>query len=228
MCQACQLGVKGIASVGWVRLIVDAKHSNPLVTIAAPTPLILIDFLVQLDHPNDPVRKKRRRESKQSPDGTRAPLCVCSHPRGTQGRHYVCTRLVPVPALLTSSSSPSLGPALLLPAALPELLPVLVEPPASKLPRVRRERRGGGALTKSAKDPALPAPADLPRWAEDTLPLVTVGGDEILCTGSAGVAPYDAPRSTSPSRQSPQPSASRAGRLEKESFARGAPPGLAP
>jgi hypothetical protein len=94
-----------------------------------------------------------------------------------------------VPALLTSSSSPSLGPVLVLPAALPELLPVLVESLASKLPRVRRGRRGGGALTKSAKDPALPTPADLLRWAEDTLPLVMVGGDEMLCTGSAGGAP---------------------------------------
>jgi hypothetical protein len=77
---------------------------------------------------------------------------------------YVRVRLVPVPELLTSSSSPSLGPVLLLPAALPELLAVLVdvEPLASKLPRVRRARRGG-ALTKSAKDPALPPPVDLLR-----------------------------------------------------------------
>ncbi len=75
---------------------------------------------------------------------------------------YVRVRLVLVPVLLTSSSSPSLGPVLLLPAALPELLAVL-ELLASKLPRVRRARRGGGALTKSAKDPALPAPVDLLR-----------------------------------------------------------------
>ena len=69
---------------------------------------------------------------------------------------YVWTRLIPVPALLTSYPSPSLGLALLLPAALPELLSALLEPPASKHPRVRRERRGDGALTKSAKDPHTP------------------------------------------------------------------------
>jgi hypothetical protein len=104
--------------------------------------------------------KKRRRESKNP----RAPLYVRSHPRDSQGRHYVYTRLVPaVPTLLDSSSSPSLGPVLVLPAALPELLAVLVEPPASKLPRVRRGRRGGGALIKSVKDPVLPPQADLLR-----------------------------------------------------------------
>ena len=65
----------------------------------------------------------------------------------------VCKRLVPVPTLLTSSGSPSLDPAMLLPAMLPQLLSILAEPPASKLPRVRREHRGGGAPTKPAKRP---------------------------------------------------------------------------
>jgi hypothetical protein len=132
-----------------------------------------------------------------------------------------------VPTLLDSSSSPSLGPVLLLPAALPELLAVLVEPPASKLPRVRRGRRGGGALIKSVKDPVLPAPADLLRWPEDML-LPLMGGDGMLCTGNAGDVPYEEPRSTSASRQSPQLSASREGRLGNESFARGVPPELVP
>jgi hypothetical protein len=132
-----------------------------------------------------------------------------------------------VPTLLDSSSSPSLGPVLLLPAALPELLPVLVEPPASKLPRVRRGRRGGGALIKSVKDPVLPAPADL-RWPEDMLLLPLMEGDGMLCTGNAGGVPYEEPRSMSSSRQSPQLSASREGRVWNESFARGMPPELAP
>ena len=70
----------------------------------------------------------------------------------------VCIRLVPVPTLLPSSGSPSLDPAMLLPAMLlpamlPQLLSILAEPPTSKLPRVRRERRGGGAPTKPAKRP---------------------------------------------------------------------------
>jgi hypothetical protein len=130
--------------------------------------------------------------------------------------------------LLDSSSSPSLGPVLLLPAALPELLAVLVEPPASKLPRVRRGRRGGGALIKSVKDPALPAPADLLRWAED-MPLPPLMGEVgMLCTGNAGGVPYEEPRSMSASRPSPQSSASREGRVGKGSFARGVPPELVP
>jgi len=133
-----------------------------------------------------------------------------------------------VPTLLDSSSSPSLGPVLLLPAALPELLVVLVEPPASKLPRVRRVRRGGGALIKSVKDPVLPAPADLLRWPEDMPLLPLMGGDGMLCTGNAGDVPYEEPRSMSSSRQSPQLSASRGGRVENESFARGTPPELVP
>ena len=85
-----------------------------------------------------------------------------------------------MPTLLDSSSSPSLGPVLLLPAALPELLVVLVDPPASKLPRVRRGGRGGGALIKSVKDPVLPAPADLLRWPEDMLLPPLMGGDGML------------------------------------------------
>lgn len=133
-----------------------------------------------------------------------------------------------MPTLLDSSSSPSLGPVLVLPAALPELLPVLVEPPASKLPRVRRGRRGGGALIKSVKDPVLPAPADLLRWPEDILLLPLMEGDGMLCTGNAGGVPYEEPRSMSSSRQSPQLSASREGRVWNESFARGMPPELAP
>lgn len=132
-----------------------------------------------------------------------------------------------MPTLLDSSSSPSLGPVLLLPAALPELLVVLVEPPASKLPRVRRGRRGGGALIKSVKDPVLPAPADLLRWAEDMPPLPLMGEDGMLCTGNAGGVPYE-PRSMSASRQSPQSSASRGGSVGNESFARGVPPELEP
>lgn len=133
-------------------------------------------------------------------------------------------RLVPVPTLLRSSSSPSLGPVLLLPAALPELLPVLVEPPASKLPRVRRARWGGGALTKSAKDPALPAPADLLRWLEDVLLLVMGEEGGMLCTGSAGGVPYSVAKSTSASMPSSPFSASNAGSGEKESFTRGVAP----
>ena len=69
-----------------------------------------------------------------------------------------------MPALLTSSSSPSPGPTLLLPAALTELLPglvkVLVEQ-ASKLPCVRCERGGGGALKKSGNNSAFPVLVDL-------------------------------------------------------------------
>jgi hypothetical protein len=69
------------------------------------------------------------------------------------------------------------------------VLPLLVVPPASKLPRVRRERRGGGALTKSAKEPVLPAPAPLLRWAEVALPFVTAEGEGMVCTGNGGGAP---------------------------------------
>jgi hypothetical protein len=57
--------------------------------------------------------------------------------------------------------------AFLHPTTLPEPLSILAEPPASKLPRVRYERRSGGALTKMAKDPVFAAPADLLRWAEE-------------------------------------------------------------
>ena len=138
-----------------------------------------------------------------------APLYARSTPAP---KGYVRVRLVPVPTLLNSSSSPSLGPVLLVPAALPEVLAVLVEPPASKLPRVRRERRGGGALTKSAKDPALPGV--LLRCAE---------GEGMLCTGSGGGVPYRAPKSTSVSMASSALSASRSGSAEKESFAKGMP-----
>ena len=134
-----------------------------------------------------------------------------------------------MPTLLDSSSSPSLGPVLLLPAALPELLPVLVEPPASKLPRVRRVRRGGGALIKSVKDPVLPAPADLLRWPEDMLLLPLMGEDGMLCTGNAGGVPYEGPRSMSSSRQSPPFSTSRRRKgVERVFLARGMPPELAP
>ena len=101
-------------------------------------------------------------------------------------------------------------------------------PPASKLPRVRRGRRGGGALIKSVKDPVLPAPADLLRWVEDMLVLPLMGGDGMLCIGNAGGVPYEEPRSTSASRQSPQSSASRGGRVGNESLARGVPPELVP
>ena len=77
-------------------------------------------------------------------------LDVSSHRRGNQAIKIdtVCIRLVPVLTLLTSSGSPSL-----LPAMLAQLLSILAEPPASKLPRVRRELRGGGAPTTPAKRP---------------------------------------------------------------------------
>ena len=67
----------------------------------------------------------------------------------------------------------------------------------------------GGALTKSAKDSALPAPAELLRCAEDTLLMVMEGKVKIVCTGSEGCVLYEAPSSTSASKQSPQSSASR-------------------
>ena len=86
--------------------------------------------------------------------------------------------------MFTSSWSPSLDLALLLPVTLPELLSVLAEPPVSNLPRVRRERRGAGGLTKSTKDPAPIALVDWLQCAEDTLSTVMVGKGEMLCTGS--------------------------------------------
>ena len=80
------------------------------------------------------------------------------------------------------------------------------EPLASKLPRLHCERRGVSALTKSAKDCALPAPADLLRCAEDTLLMVMEGKVKMVCTGSEGCVPYEAPSSTSASKRSPQSS----------------------
>ena len=50
----------------------------------------------------------------------------------------------------------------------------------------------------------------------------------MLCTGSGGGAPYEAPRSTSVSMPSSALSASRSGRAEKESFVKGRPPEAAP
>ena len=148
------------------------------------------------------MRMKRASENPSNPVVIHTrPLYARSTPAP---KSYVRVRLVPVPTLLNSSSSPSLGPVLLLPAALPEVLPVLVEPPASKLPRVRRERRGGGALTKSAKDPALPG-VDLLRCAE---------GEGILCTCSGGGVPYRAPKSTLVSMASSALSASISGSAE--------------
>lgn len=49
----------------------------------------------------------------------------------------------------------------------------------------------------------------------------------MLCTGNAGDVPYEA-RSMSASRQSPQSSPSRGGRVGNGSFARGVPPELEP
>jgi hypothetical protein len=75
------------------------------------------------------------------------------------------------------------------PVLLPGLLPDRLVPPASKLPRVGRTRVGGGALTKSANEPALPAPELLLRCADDArLPLATDDDGVLLCTGSVGVA----------------------------------------
>jgi hypothetical protein len=50
-------------------------------------------------------------------------------------------------------------------------------------------------LTKSAKDPALRALADLLRCADDTLLMVMEGKVKIVCTGSEGCVPYEAPSS---------------------------------
>ena len=73
----------------------------------------------------------------------------------------------------------------------------------------RCERKGGGALTKLAKDPALHAPADLLRRVDDTVLMVMERKGEILCTGSEGCVPYETPSSTSASKKSPQSCASR-------------------
>jgi hypothetical protein len=82
--------------------------------------------------------------------------------RSRRTRPTLCLHaIVPVLTLLTSSSSPSLGPAPLLPATLHELLPVLDEPPASELPRVclegasRRRRSGARVLSGDCLDSRL-------------------------------------------------------------------------
>ena len=66
---------------------------------------------------------------------------------------------------------------------------------------VRRQRR--------QNDPALTAPADLLQCTAGMLLMVKMENGEMLCTGSEGCVPYEAPTSTSASKQSLQSPASR-------------------
>ena len=158
-----------------ISLTVDIKHCNSLFSnrIYCCTHPGIKPTLGTTRPSKRHTRMERKREFEQSPNGTFTSPHVCS----LEALKAVTTfARASIRCPRCSSWSTLLDPALLLPATLPELMSILPRPPARKLPRVRCERGGGGALTKSAKGPALPSTADLLRRAEDTLPMVIDGG----------------------------------------------------